>query len=93
MPPTTAPTRTRARRWSVVLALQLAAGLLATGAASATGTGELVWLGEAGGQAEERWTTDPSVRPWRDADGDPAAYGTAKRSTKGADVPADCLCA
>jgi autotransporter-associated beta strand protein len=47
MPPTTAPTRTRARRWSVALALQLAAALLATGAASATGTGELVWLGES----------------------------------------------
>jgi autotransporter-associated beta strand protein len=28
----------------------------------------------AGGQTEGRWTTDPSVRPWRDADGDPAAY-------------------
>jgi autotransporter-associated beta strand protein len=74
MPPTTAPTLTRARRWSVALALQLAAALLATGAASAAGTGGLVWLGESGGQAEERWTTDPSVRPWRDADGRRAAY-------------------
>jgi hypothetical protein len=70
MPPTTAR-----RRWTVVLALQLAATLLATGAvASAADTGELVWQGEADGQAEGRWTTDPSVRPWRDADGNPAAY-------------------
>jgi len=71
MPPTTAR-----RRWTVVLAVPLAAALLATGSAagSAADTGELVWLGEAGGQTEGRWTTDPSVRPWRDADGNPAAY-------------------
>jgi autotransporter-associated beta strand protein len=78
MPPTAAR-----RRWTVVLAAQLAAALLASGAAAGTATGaagsptaagELVWLGEAGGQAEQRWTTDPSVRPWRDADGNPAAY-------------------
>jgi autotransporter-associated beta strand protein len=78
MPPTTAPTRTRGarRRWTVVLAVQLAAALLATGAAagSAADAGELVWLGEAGGQTEGRWTTDPSVRPWRDADSNLAAY-------------------
>ncbi len=78
MPPTTAPTRTRGarRRWTVVLVVQLAAALLATGAAtgSAADAGELVWLGEAGGQTEGRWTTDPSVRPWRDADGNCAAY-------------------
>jgi autotransporter-associated beta strand protein len=71
MPPTTAR-----RRWTVVLAVQLAAALLAAGAqaGSAAGAGELVWLGEAGGQPEGRWTTDPSVRPWRDADGNPAAF-------------------
>jgi autotransporter-associated beta strand protein len=70
MPPTTR------RRWTVVLAVQLAAALLAAGAnaGSADDAGELVWLGEAGGQTEGRWTTDPSVRPWRDADGNPAAY-------------------
>jgi fibronectin-binding autotransporter adhesin len=71
MPPTTAR-----RRWTVVLAVQLAAALLAAGAhaGSATDAGELVWLGEASGQTEGRWTTDPSVRPWRDADGNPAAF-------------------
>jgi autotransporter-associated beta strand protein len=71
MPPTTAR-----RRWTVVLAVQLAAALLAAGAhaGSAAEAGELVWLGETGGEAEERWTTDPSVRPWRDADGGPAAF-------------------
>jgi len=79
MPPTTAPTWTRgARRWTVVLALQLAAALLATGAAaSAADTGELVWHGEADGQAGGRWTTDPSLRPRRDADGHPAASASA----------------
>jgi autotransporter-associated beta strand protein len=71
MPPTTAR-----RRWTLVLAVQLAAALLAAGAhaGSAAEAGELVWLGEAGGRTEERWTTDPSVRPWRDADGGPAAF-------------------
>jgi autotransporter-associated beta strand protein len=71
MPPTTAR-----RRWTLVLAVQLAAALLAAGAhaGSAVEAGELVWLGEAGGRTEERWTTDPSVRPWRDADGGPAAF-------------------
>jgi autotransporter-associated beta strand protein len=71
MPPTTAR-----RRWTVVLAVQLAAALLASGAAagSAADAGALAWLGEAGGQSEGRWTTDPSVLPWRDADGNPAAF-------------------
>jgi autotransporter-associated beta strand protein len=76
MPPTSAPTRTRGarRRWTVVV-VQLAAALLASGAAASAGDGgELVWAGEAGGLPEERWTTDPAVRPWRDADGNPAAY-------------------
>jgi autotransporter-associated beta strand protein len=75
MPPTAAPNRQRrARRWTAVLAVPLAAALLAAGTASAGDGGELVWLGEAGGRAEERWTTDPGVRPWRDAAGRPAAF-------------------
>jgi hypothetical protein len=76
MPPTTAR-----RRWTVVLAVQLAVALLAAGAhaGSAADAGELVWLGEAGGQTEGRWTTDPSVRPWRDSDGNPPPTWTASR--------------